>query len=134
MSKPQLVRRLGFVSATAIVVSNMIGTGIFTTSGFLAGDLGSPTLVIGIWFVGARGRNLHALDSELHSDRVCHCSAVGRLDEKDLSAFGRWRARHLAFLLTTGGKRQGEKGGSDGRLHCGAPWRGLLWTALNASA
>ena len=31
----------------------MIGTGIFTTSGFLAGDLGSPVLVIGIWLVGA---------------------------------------------------------------------------------
>ena len=27
-------------SATALVVSNMIGTGIFTTTGFLAGDLG----------------------------------------------------------------------------------------------
>ena len=53
MSKPQLVRRLGFTSATTVVVSNMVGTGIFTTSGFLAGDLGSPTLVIGIWFVGA---------------------------------------------------------------------------------
>jgi APA family basic amino acid/polyamine antiporter len=31
----------------------MVGTGIFTTTGFLAGDLGSPTLVIGIWIVGA---------------------------------------------------------------------------------
>jgi APA family basic amino acid/polyamine antiporter len=31
----------------------MIGVGIFTTTGFLAGDLGSPTLVVGIWFVGA---------------------------------------------------------------------------------
>jgi basic amino acid/polyamine antiporter, APA family len=31
----------------------MIGTGIFTTTGFLAGDLGDPTLVVGIWFVGA---------------------------------------------------------------------------------
>jgi APA family basic amino acid/polyamine antiporter len=31
----------------------MIGTGIFTTSGFLAGDLGSPTLVLWIWVVGA---------------------------------------------------------------------------------
>src|SRR5271165_6486987 len=31
----------------------MIGTGIFTTSGFLAGDLGSPNLVLGIWVVGA---------------------------------------------------------------------------------
>jgi APA family basic amino acid/polyamine antiporter len=31
----------------------MIGTGIFTTSGFLAGDLGSPRLVLWIWVVGA---------------------------------------------------------------------------------
>jgi APA family basic amino acid/polyamine antiporter len=48
-----LVRQLGTLSATALVVSNMIGTGIFTTTGFLAGDLGQPSLVIGIWFVGA---------------------------------------------------------------------------------
>jgi APA family basic amino acid/polyamine antiporter len=53
MTNIGLERRLGLVSATALVVSNMIGTGIFTTSGFLAGDLGSPGLVIGIWFVGA---------------------------------------------------------------------------------
>jgi basic amino acid/polyamine antiporter, APA family len=31
----------------------MIGTGIFSTSGFLAGDLGSPKLVLWIWVVGA---------------------------------------------------------------------------------
>ncbi len=53
MSEPKLLRQLGVFSATAIVVSNMIGTGIFTTTGFLAGDLGSPLLVVGIWFVGA---------------------------------------------------------------------------------
>ena len=52
-AKPSLLRQLGVVSATALVVSNMIGTGIFTTTGFLAGDLGSPELVIWIWVVGA---------------------------------------------------------------------------------
>ncbi|MSO23077.1 MAG: APC family permease [Acidobacteria bacterium] len=31
----------------------MIGVGIFTTTGFLAGDLGQLKLVIGIWLVGA---------------------------------------------------------------------------------
>jgi APA family basic amino acid/polyamine antiporter len=51
--KPSLLRQLGVFSATALVVSNMIGTGIFTTSGFLAGDLGSPSLVLWIWVVGA---------------------------------------------------------------------------------
>ncbi len=39
--------------ATALVVSNMIGVGIFTTTGFLAGDLGDPWLVLAIWLVGA---------------------------------------------------------------------------------
>jgi len=52
-SRTTLLRQLGVVSATALVVSNMIGTGIFTTSGFLAGDLGSPKLVLWIWVVGA---------------------------------------------------------------------------------
>ena len=36
----------------ALVVANMIGTGIFTTTGFLATDLGSSPLVLGIWVVG----------------------------------------------------------------------------------
>ncbi len=48
-----LLRQLGVVSATALVVSNMIGTGIFTTTGFLAGDLGAASLVLVIWLVGA---------------------------------------------------------------------------------
>ncbi len=48
-----LLRQLGIISATALVVSNMVGTGIFATSGFLAGDLGTPSLVLIIWVVGA---------------------------------------------------------------------------------
>ena len=48
-----LLRQLGIISATALVVSNMIGTGIFTTTGFLAGDLGDPSIVLLIWGVGA---------------------------------------------------------------------------------
>jgi APA family basic amino acid/polyamine antiporter len=48
-----LLRQLGIISAAALVISNMVGTGIFATSGFLAGDLGDPTLVLTIWVVGA---------------------------------------------------------------------------------
>lgn len=48
-----LLRQLGIGSAIALVISNMIGTGILTTSGFLAGQLGSAKLVLGIWGVGA---------------------------------------------------------------------------------
>jgi basic amino acid/polyamine antiporter, APA family len=48
-----LLRQLGVVSATALVISNMIGSGILTTTGFLAGQLGSAPLVLLIWAVGA---------------------------------------------------------------------------------
>ena len=50
---PALLRQLGLVSATALVVSNMVGTMIFTATGFQAGDLGSPSLILLIWAVGA---------------------------------------------------------------------------------
>lgn len=53
MTQPSLRKELTLTAATALVVSNMIGTGIFTTTGFLAKDLGQPTLVLGIWLVGA---------------------------------------------------------------------------------
>ncbi|HZT71623.1 MAG TPA: amino acid permease [Terriglobia bacterium] len=49
---PSLKRELTTFSAMALVVANMIGTGIFTTTGFLAGDLGRTSLVLGVWLVG----------------------------------------------------------------------------------
>ena len=52
MQSAELVRRLGPASAAALVVSNMVGTGIFGTSGFLAGDLGSPAILLAIWLAG----------------------------------------------------------------------------------
>src|ERR1700744_1137748 len=51
--KPGLLRQLGFFSATALVISNMVGTGIFATPGFMAGDLGSAGLILACWAVGA---------------------------------------------------------------------------------
>lgn len=45
-------RPLGLGSATALVVASMIGTGVFTTSGFLLGDLGSADTVLAAWAVG----------------------------------------------------------------------------------
>lgn len=50
---PQLAQRLGTFSASCLVVSNMVGTGIFTTTGFLATELGSPLLILVIWPFGA---------------------------------------------------------------------------------
>ncbi|MFC1725988.1 APC family permease [candidate division KSB1 bacterium] len=45
-------RNLGAMSATMIVVANIIGAGIFTTSGFMAGQLPSPGWVLLCWFLG----------------------------------------------------------------------------------
>jgi len=50
---PTLLRQLGFFSATALVISNMVGTGIFTTTGFMAGDLGSASMILWCWAVGS---------------------------------------------------------------------------------
>jgi APA family basic amino acid/polyamine antiporter len=52
-SRIELRRSLGLMSATALVVSNMIGTAIFTSTGFMAGDLGSAGLILLAWTVGA---------------------------------------------------------------------------------
>ena len=48
----KLQRSLGLFPATNIVISNMIGAGIFTTSGLLMADLNSPMLMISLWIVG----------------------------------------------------------------------------------
>jgi basic amino acid/polyamine antiporter, APA family len=52
-SKPALLRQLGFTSATALVISNMVGTGIFASTGYMAGQLGNGNLILACWAVGA---------------------------------------------------------------------------------
>lgn len=47
-----LVRRLGVGTATLTVVANMIGTGVFTTTGILLDLLHAPALVISVWAAG----------------------------------------------------------------------------------
>jgi APA family basic amino acid/polyamine antiporter len=48
----QDLRRIGLVAATAIVVANMIGTGVFTTTGFMAFDFKDATAILAGWVVG----------------------------------------------------------------------------------
>ena len=45
-------RTLGLWTLTALVVANMVGAGVFTTSGFALGDLGSPVVVLWAWVIG----------------------------------------------------------------------------------
>jgi amino acid permease len=48
----QLKREIGLFSAIAIVVANMVGTGIFTTSGFILQEVGSPAALLLSWMIG----------------------------------------------------------------------------------
>ena len=50
MTRPQ--RRLGFAVTAAIVVANMIGTGVFTSTGFQAASLFDPATILVCWVVG----------------------------------------------------------------------------------
>lgn len=47
-----LKRHIGVRSAVALVIANVIGAGVFTTTGFQAADLGDPSLILILWVVG----------------------------------------------------------------------------------
>jgi APA family basic amino acid/polyamine antiporter len=46
-------QKIGWFTASCVLVSNIIGGGIFSTTGFMARDLGDPLLILLLWFVGA---------------------------------------------------------------------------------
>jgi len=52
MDEPKLPRKLKLFSLTNIVIGDMIGAGIFTTSGLLLAQLHSPMLLLLLWIVG----------------------------------------------------------------------------------
>jgi APA family basic amino acid/polyamine antiporter len=52
LPESSLERKLRLFPLTNIVVANMIGAGIFITSGLLMEDLGNPLLLILLWIVG----------------------------------------------------------------------------------
>lgn len=47
-----LERKLGLFPATNIVIANMVGAGIFTTSGLLMAELGNPLMMLLLWVIG----------------------------------------------------------------------------------
>ena len=48
----QLQRKLGLFPITNIVIANMIGAGIFMTSGLLMNDIRNPLLMLLLWIIG----------------------------------------------------------------------------------
>ena len=48
----KLFREIGLASAVFLVVGNIVGTGIFTTSGLIAQEIGNSPWLVGIWVAG----------------------------------------------------------------------------------
>jgi len=44
--------RIGLGTAIALVVANIVGAGIFTTTGFQAADLPNPAIIFALWVIG----------------------------------------------------------------------------------
>ena len=51
-SPPQLVRGLGLLDATFLIVGSVIGSGIFFAPAIMAGYLQGPGLLLGLWVLG----------------------------------------------------------------------------------
>ncbi len=47
-----LFREIGLLSATFLVVGNIIGIGIFTTTGLIAAEIGNSPWLLGVWILG----------------------------------------------------------------------------------
>jgi APA family basic amino acid/polyamine antiporter len=43
---------IGAFTAACVLVSNAVGSGVFTTTGFMARDLGDPLLILALWALG----------------------------------------------------------------------------------
>ena len=48
----QLFREIGLLSATFLVVGNIIGIGIFTTTGLIVSEIGNSPWLLGVWILG----------------------------------------------------------------------------------
>lgn len=53
MPAEDALRKIGAFTAACVLVSNAVGSGIFTTTGFLARDLGDPGAILVLWGAGA---------------------------------------------------------------------------------
>jgi APA family basic amino acid/polyamine antiporter len=86
-------REVGLFSATSIVVANIIGAGIFTTSGILAGMLPGPGWVLACWVLGG----LIAMVGSL-----CYAELATRMPEEGAEYVYLKRLYHPALGFLTG--------------------------------
>lgn len=92
----QLNRRLNLGDALLLIIGNVIGAGIFTTSGFLAGELSHPWLFLGIWLLGG----LLTICGALSYAELASMFPLAGGDYQYLkAAYGRWAGFLLGWVL-----------------------------------
>ena len=47
------MRKLGYIGTLSLVIGNIIGVGIFTTTGFMTQYIDSPLYIMAAWILGA---------------------------------------------------------------------------------
>ena len=52
MTAETALKKVGTFTAACVLVSNAVGSGIFTTTGFMARDLGDPRIILLLWVIG----------------------------------------------------------------------------------
>ena len=57
MTVATLVRGLGLVAATCIVISDVIGTGVFLKARVMTCNVGAPAMVLTVWIAAGPGNN-----------------------------------------------------------------------------
>ena len=66
----QLFREVGLLSATFLVIGNIIGIGIFTTTGLIAAEIGNSPWLLGVWILGGFLALIGATCYSLLSSRI----------------------------------------------------------------
>ena len=49
--RPGLLPALGVFTTTMVVIGGVIGSGVFRKSGVMAAEVGSPTILLGVWLL-----------------------------------------------------------------------------------
>ncbi len=86
-------REIGVVTATSIVVANIIGAGIFTTTGLLAGLLPGPGWILMCWAFGGLIAIIGAL---------CYAELATRMPEEGAEYFYLHKLYHPSLGFLTG--------------------------------
>ncbi len=90
-----LKRQLSLYDATLLIIGNVIGAGIFTTGGYLAGELPAPLLFVGIWLLGGLLTICGALT---YSELAAMYPLAGGDYQYLKAAYGHWAGFLLGWL------------------------------------